>query len=172
MKKAVVFVALFVFAGFVVFGQNEVAQEQETQTDFSAFYENEIFKLDFGVMNGVSLRLQNEKASPFFLKPFMLDAINTYPDSKKEYKNYQWKAITGNVLTYGGMATAIVGALMPVMNPQALMANPESTLSTMIGLAAGGIVVEVIGVFIRASGQKSLYKSVNLYNTNRVRDYK
>lgn len=175
MKKAVAVLVLAVVMAGVLFAQSEEAQEtQNTESDFSAFYENQLFHWNYGTFGGLKLDFQNIESSISVLSmnPIAKNALISYPDSSKEYDSFRWKSITSNVMVWGGLGVVLLGGLLPpiIMGRDYMTNNPQQAIGTMLGLMGGGLVIEIIGVFINASGISNLFKSVNLYNTHKARE--
>jgi hypothetical protein len=72
---------------------------------------------------------------------------------------------------WSGLATVLGGALIPTFGNREDRTY-ENNLKIGLGVMLGGLVSEIIGVFVLQSGQENIFDAVNLYNRNRINEYK
>jgi hypothetical protein len=100
----------------------------------------------------------------------MRNAFAQYDETWKLYNSYRWKNISGNILLWGGFAAALAGVYIPFFSRWDYNSY-ENNLRLGVWMMAGGLVSELIGSFILRSGQESIFRSVNIYNRNKIREY-
>ena len=97
----------------------------------------------------------------------MQKAFTLYDYTNQLYRSYRGKTIAGNILLWGGFATVLGGAFIPIYGN-----NQDINYGAFIGVMAGGLVIELIGSFILQSGQANIFDAVNLYNRHKINEYK
>jgi hypothetical protein len=163
---------IFVLAAVLPFPAVLSAEENES-SDLLRYYDSELFQWDYRVYGGLTLNFQNHSVSPIYgIASPMKAALLRYPDSAKEYKSYRWKNITGNVLFWGGFA-ATVG----VMSGFVFLYEKDWTkdplgAEIMAEVMVGGLLSEMVGCLLMSLSQDNIHSAVNVYNRNRIGDYK
>ena len=120
MKKMfVVLVSVLLLA----VSQNTNAQEVENaktneDVDFLQFYDNEMFRWNFGTFGGLTLHYGNDnwEYSVFGVNidnGRIKNSLLQYSDSAQAYNSFRKDAITGNIVYWSGVVL-ILGALIPV----------------------------------------------------------
>jgi hypothetical protein len=156
-----------------------LAAQEKTQQDLLRFYDAELFQWNFSVFGGLTLNFQNQSALPAYgIKAPMKEAFLRYPDSAKEYKSYRWKNLMGNILMWGGLAVSIGVLYSPMFmdrkHQDAYDVYDEDDIryaNILVSTALGGLVCNMIGIFLISGGQENLYDAVNTYNRARVGDF-
>jgi hypothetical protein len=105
------------------------------------------------------------------IKDPMKNAFLQYDDANQQYRSYRGKTIAGNILRWGGLVTVLGGAYMPIFGDWEGSAY-ENNLKIGLGIMLGGLVSEIIGVFVLQSGQENIFNAVNLYNRHKINDYR
>jgi hypothetical protein len=148
------------------------AQEKES-TNLLHFYDSELFQWNYSLFGGLTLNFQNQGTYPMFgLKTPMKEALLRYPDSAKEYKSYRGKNITGNVLFWGGYIALLGECFALAMFADENWEREPANVKLSAGILLGSLVSELIGAFLMTSSQEDIYSAVNMYNRNRIADYK
>jgi hypothetical protein len=167
----------FLRAGFLLLvlmlSANLAAQEDtKKNSNLLMYYDAELFNWDYSMFGGLTLNFHNESSvTSFGIRYSMKNALVQYKDTNQQYRSYRGKTIAGNILLWGGMATAITGAYMPIFRRDQNYNISANDLKLGLGLAAGGLVAEIIGAFILQSGQENIFNAVNLYNRHRIGEY-
>ena len=164
LKVAAVLLGLFIV-------QNLAAQENtdaETNADLVNYYNAELFHWNYNWFAGMRLSFQNQNTSTQFgISKNMVEALKLYPDTNEYYQSYRKKNITGNIFLWSGFAIAIGSAFtMPFIT------ETEETIPIFMGLSFGGLVMELIGIFILPSAQENLFNAINSYNRHKMSEYK
>jgi hypothetical protein len=157
----------------LVFSGNLMAQEnQQTNNNFLKYYDTELFQWSYSMFGGLTLNFQNQSSMTMYgIKDSMKNAFLQYEDANQQYRSYRGKTIAGNILMWGGLATVLGGAYMPIFGDWEGNAY-ENNLKIGLGIMLGGLVSEIIGVFVLQSGQENIFNAVNLYNRHRINDYR
>jgi uncharacterized membrane protein len=158
----------------ISFSNKLVAQETaQTNNDLLHYYDTELFQWSYNMFGGLTLNFQNQSSvTTYGIKEPMKNAIIQYEDTNQQYRSYRGKTIAGNILLWGGLTTVLVGAYMPIFGDWQNYNTYENNFKTSLGIMLGGLVTEIIGVFILQSGQENIFNAVNLYNRHRIDDYR
>jgi len=169
--KSLLKIGFFILA--VTFSGNLMAQESiQADSNLLNYYNNELFHWSYNMIGGLSLNLYNQSSSTVFgINKSMKDAFQSYPDSNQEYGSYKWKNTTGNILIWGGIATILGGAFIPIAG-----INDSDYLDRYLKVYAGvtivGLVTTLVGTFFYISGQENLFYAVSNFNRAKIKDYK
>jgi hypothetical protein len=159
--------AAFVFPAFL-------PAQETTFSNLQQYYDAELFQWNFSLTGGLTLSFHNQNVSTIYgVKAPMKDAFLRYTDSANEYKSYKWKNAAGNFLLWGGLAAA-AGAVMFLYasryeDETGAMSNMQPAMG---GVVLGGYAATFVGSFLISAGQENIYTAVNLYNRNRIGDFK
>jgi hypothetical protein len=155
----------------LVFSNNLVAQENIQPNDnLLRFYDTELFQWSYDMFSGLTLNYQNNNSNAMFgINESMKTALMQYEDTNRLYRSYRGKTIAGNVLAWGGLAAVIGGAFVPAFGSTQ---NIDNNYKIGLGVMAGGLVSEIICIFILYSGQGNIFDAVNLYNRQKIKEYK
>lgn len=162
------------FLAFVmIFSGKLVAQESiQPNNNLMSYYDTELFQWSYSMFGGLTLNFQNQSSVTMYgIKESMKNAFIQYEDTNQQYRSYRGKIIAGNILMWGGWATVLAGAYVPIFGDWDDNAY-ENNLKIGIGVMLGGLITEIIGAFILQSGQENIFNAVNLYNRHRINDYK
>jgi hypothetical protein len=131
------------------------------------------------MFGGLALNFQNQSSTTIFgIKEPMIQALAQYEDTNQLYHSYRSKTTAGHILLWGGLAATFAGIYMPLFYSTPVLDGSQETnayennLKMTLGLMLGGMVSEIISVFVFQSGQESLFNAVNAYNRHRINDYK
>jgi hypothetical protein len=151
-----------------------VAQETaQTNNDLLHYYDAELFQWSYSMFGGLTLNFQNQSSvATYGIKDPMKNALIQYEDTNQQYRSYRGKTIAGNILLWGGLTTALVGAYIPIFSDWQNYNTYEDNFKMILGITLGGLVTEIVGAFILQSGQENIFNAVNLYNRHRINDYR
>ena len=154
--------------------QNLVAQDNiQTNRDILHYYDTEFFQWNYDFWGGLTLNFQNQNSSTMFgLRDSMVRALSLYDDSYRQYRSYRSKNITGNVFFWTGFAAILASPFIFVYGPWDGDTIRTSTVNTGLGVMSGGLISLLIGSFVLNSGQVNLFDAVNIYNRNRIIDFR
>jgi len=158
---------------------NLIAQENdqtnsEPNSNLSNFYDAELFHWSYNMWRGLSLNYLNQSSSTAFsINKSMQNALLQYPDSGQEYRSYRWKSIVGNVFLWGGLALAY-SAFIPLYSGTDMSNNDvfDRNEKIALGLSCSGLASVIVGSFFSTSGQENIYNAVNIFNRNKIREYR
>ncbi|GHV88089.1 hypothetical protein AGMMS50267_04490 [Spirochaetia bacterium] len=154
-----------------VFSQNIIAQENiPSNNNLLEYYNNELFKWDYNAFGEFKLTYQDQGSTlTFGINKNMVKTLKLYPDTTEYYESYRKKNVTGNILLWSGFGIAMGGLISApiVLNENTFEAN----YPIVMGVALGGLIIELIGSFILPSGYESLFNSVNLFNRHKIAEY-
>jgi len=169
--KSLLKIGFFILA--VVFSGNLFAQESiQADGNLLNYYNNELFHWSYNMIGGLSLNLYNQSSSAVFgINKSMKDALESYTDSGQEYGSYRWKNTTGNILMWGGIATILGGAFIPIAGASDSN-NFDRYLQAYAGVTIVGAVTTLVGAFFYTAAQENLFYAVNNFNRAKIRDYK
>jgi hypothetical protein len=160
----------------ITFSGKLTAQENvQTNKNLSYYYDTELFQWDYSIFGGLTLNFQNQSSiTTFGLKESMKNVLIKYEDTNQQYRSYRGKTVAGNILMWGGLAVVLAGAYTPIFSFSDNQDNNAyvNNLKIGLGIMLGGLVSEIIGVFVLESGQENIFNAVNLYNKHRINDYK
>ena len=113
--------------------------------------------------NGLALAKNGRTIALGVLGGDLDEAVQGNPRAEEEARSYQSKAIAGFVIGLGGSIAAGVGTGVIVGNE--VSANPKTDLRVIgLSVAAGSIVLALVGSLLTASAQKHIWNAVNIYN--------
>jgi hypothetical protein len=168
-----VFSKIYFFAFVMIFSGKLVAQEIiQPNNNLSSYYDAELFQWSYSMFGGLTLNYKNQSSITMYgIKDTMKNALIQYEDANQQYRSYRGKTIAGSILAWGGLATVLAGAYMPILGDWQDKTY-ENNLKIGLGVMLGGLVTEIIGVFILQSGQENIFNAVNLYNHHKIDDYR
>jgi hypothetical protein len=110
----------------------------------------------------------------FGLKESMQKALASYNDTNQIFLSYKKKTLLGNIFFWSGFAAVLSSPLILAFGPREGDDFTISTTTTYVslGLMGGGLISLIAGSFVLSSGQENIFDAVNLYNRNRIADYK
>ena len=155
-------------AAAIFFSGTLMAQENtQANSDLLNIYDTELFSWSYTTFGGLSLNLYNQSSSTVFgIGKTMQNALELFPDSSQEYDSYRRKNITGNVLTWGGLAVMLAGAFVPIMGDDDTFDTRMIIFSSAMGV---GVISVIVGSFISSSALENLFYAVSNYNRNKMR---
>jgi heme/copper-type cytochrome/quinol oxidase subunit 2 len=173
------------FIMLVFFSSNLLAQEnEETDEKLHYYFNTELFYWTSSMFGGLSLNLNNQSSSiSFGITQSMKEALLSYPDSSREYNSYKQKNNTGNILLWVGTAIYLGGIMFFVFKDNtihyddygnATYSDPNYHSNTIISasMIGSGFISVIVSAFISSSGTQNLLNSVNLYNNQKIMEYK
>jgi hypothetical protein len=154
----------------LVFSGNLIAQENKpANSDLLHYYDTELFQWSYSMFGGLTLNFQNQSSITVYgIKEHMKNAILQYEDTNQKYHSYRKKTLAGNILTWGGLATVLAGAYIPIFGASGA---DERNLKIGLGIMLGGLASEIVGILMLQSGQENIFDAVNLYNRHKINDY-
>jgi hypothetical protein len=169
-----VFMKVGFFALVLLFSQNLVAQESaQENNDFLNYYNTELFQWSYGFWSGLTLNYQNQSSNTTFgLKKSMQNALALYDDTNQKLLSYKKKALLGNIFTWTGCAAILASQFIPIPDLISDSNYSSTTIYAYYGFFGGGLVSVLIGGLILTSGQENIFDAVNLYNRNKLAEYK
>jgi hypothetical protein len=169
--KAFSKLCLFLGAAAIFSGSLAAQEIAEPDNTLLSYYDTELFQWSYSAFGGFSLNYKNQSSiTGYGLKEAMKNALVRYEDTNQRYRSYRSKTIAGNIMVWGGLAVALAGAYAPIFGDwedAAYVANAKIGL----GVALGGLVTELIGLFVLQSGQEKIFDAVNLYNRHKIEEY-
>ena len=158
----------------LIFSGNITAQENtQTNSELLHYYDRELFQWDVTLFGGLTLNFQNQSSrTAYGINDSMKKALLRYEDTTQQYRAYRGKTIAGNILIWSGLAAALGGAYFPLWGDTQDTDVCEKNLKIGIGVMLGGFITELIGACILQSGQENIFRAVNLYNRNRIGEYR
>jgi hypothetical protein len=157
-----------------------IAQNIEN-IDFLQYYNSEMFSWQYDMWIerffvyynlGYSLKYHSYTSDiAFGIPDVMKNALLEFPDSGEAFYSYRRKNIAGNTLIIGGYAL-VLGGFIPMMvasiNNSPNDSNINSTLTACSVVMGSGVLSNLIGMFVHASGKESLFRAVSLFNRNKM----
>jgi hypothetical protein len=159
--------------------QETTPTTQTNNNDLLHYYDTELFQWSYSMFGGMALNFQNQSSTTIFgIKEPMINALAQYEDTNQLYRSYRSKTTAGHILLWGGMAATVVGIYMPIFyytpgsDSSPYTNTYEYNLPITLGLMLGGMVSEIISIFVLQSGQESIFNAINLYNRHKISDYR
>lgn len=170
--KMKLFIKIGFFALVLFFSQNLAAQENaQENNNLLKYYGTELFQWSYDFWGGLNLNYQNQSSKTMFgLKDSMQKALTSYNDTNQKYLSYKKKTLFGNIFFWSGYTAILSSPFIFLFGPRE-GGNPD-TLYASMGVMGGGFVSMMIGTFIFTSGQENIFDAVNLYNRNKIAEYK
>jgi hypothetical protein len=168
------FIKIGFFALALLFSQNLFAQEdiQENNTLLN-YYGTELFQWSYDFWGGLNLNYQNQSSKTMFgLKDSMQKALSSYNDTNQKHLSYKKKTLLGNIVFWTGYAAVLSSPFILAYGPREGDNYSQATMNATWGVLGGGLVTMLISTFIFTSGQEDIFDAVNLYNRNKITEYK
>ncbi len=147
-----------------------VAQAQTpTKESPSAFWNDKIIKIDYSGW-GLQLQVNNISSSIPFIKPEIRSLLEEFPDSKSSLKGFDDKYVSGQIFLWCGLTVALVGVAIGANQTNSSSPQP-AVVGTSLGLAIGGLCVELWGAFTIVGSYRDLFDGVNEYNKDQFAAY-
>jgi hypothetical protein len=168
----------FVKIGFItlvlLFSQNLTAQENtQDNNNLLNFYGTELFQWSYDNWGGLNLNYQNQSSNTMFgLKDSMQKTLALYDDSNQKYFSYKKKTLLGNIFLWSGYAAILTSPFILAFSPMDGDKFTSTTVNVTYGVLGGGLVSMIIGTFLFTSGQENIFDAVNLYNRNKIREFR
>jgi len=155
------------------FSQNLAAQEdvQENKSLLN-FYSTELFQWSYDFWGGLYLNYQNQSSRTIFgLRESMQKPFTLYDDTKQKFQSYKTKTLLGNIFFWSGYAVILSS---PFILAYGDSGNDYYSLAVDVTLGAlgSGIIFILIGNLLFTSGQENIFDAVNLYNKNKLAEYR
>ena len=168
------FVKIGFFALALFFSQSLIAQENnQDNNDLLKYYGTEFFQWSYDFWGGMNLNYQNQSSKTMFgLKDSMQKALVLYDDTNQKYLSYRKKTIWGNIFFWSGYAAILSSPFILAFSPLEGDSYSQTTMNVTWGVLGGGLVSMLISTFIFTSGQENIFDAVNLYNRNKIAEYK
>jgi hypothetical protein len=159
-----------VFTLVLLFSQNLFAQENiQENNNLLNYYGTELFQWSYDFWGGLNLNYQNQSSKTMFgLRDSMQKALALYDDTNQKYLSYKKKTLLGNIFFWSGYAAILSGPFILAYGHN----YSSTTLNVTQGVLGGGLVSLLIGSFIFTSGQENIFDAVNLYNKNKMMEYR
>jgi len=169
-----IFIRIGFFTLVLLFSQNLFAQENiQENNNLLNYYSTELFQWSYDFWGGLNLNYQNQSSKTMFgLKESMQKALALYEDTNKKYLSYKNKTLLGNIFYLSGCAAMLSSPFILAYGPREGDNYAPTTENAFLGVCYGGALFGLIGAFILNSGQESIYDAVNLYNRNKMMEYK
>jgi hypothetical protein len=139
--------------------------EEKVNADLLTFYDSELIHINN--VNKFKFGDDTYNIGLFGISRDFKDILSTYPDSKSSIKSYSRRNIAGNVIYWSSAATWISFIVATGIT------EDYSNLSRNYGIGAavfvGGALIYSI---ISSSARGKLYESINMYNRNKINEYK
>lgn len=139
-----------------------------------SYYDSELFQFSYNMFGGLTLNYRNQASSTQFGIPQnMKTVLHTYPDSKAYIESYSKLNLAGNILLWGGLAAALVGAYYPLfaMDLDGTTEDWDTQYKISLGFAVGGLVSSLVGAFLYPASFEKLCQGVNAYNRHKITEY-
>jgi len=166
-----VFMKVGFLALVLLFSHNLVAQENtQENNDFLNYYNTELFHWSYSIRG--DLNLNNQSSTTFFgINKSMQNALALYDDTYQKSISYKKKTLFGNIFLWTGCVAILASQFIQIPD----LISPRSTTIytyTSYGFLGGGLLSAIVGGSIIASGQKNIFDAVDLYNRNKIAEYK
>jgi len=162
------------FALILLFSQNLAAQENvQENSDLLSYYGTELFQWSYDSWGGLNLNYQNQSSTTMFgLKESMQKALASYDNTYQKYLSYKKKTLWGNIFFWSGYAAVLSFPFIMAFSPMEDDNFSRTTMNVTLGLVGGGCLSLIISSFILNSGREDIFDVVNLYNRNKIAEYK
>jgi hypothetical protein len=165
-----VFIKIGFLALILLFSQNLFAQENN---DLVNYYSTELFQWSYDFWGVMNLNYQNQSSKTMYgLKDSMQKALASYDDTNKKFLAYKKKTLMGNIFFWSGYAALLSSPFILVSG----INDDDNYNSTAVGVSLGvfgtGFISMLVGSLLFSSGQENIFDAVNLYNRNKLAEYK
>jgi hypothetical protein len=169
-----VFIKIGFFALALLFSQNLIAQENDQENnDLLSYYGTEFFQWSYDFWGGMNLNYQNQSSKTMFgLKESMQKALASYDDTNQKFLSYKKKTLLGNIFFWSGYAALLSSPFILFSGINDDGDYNITTLGASAGVFGGGLISMIIGNLLFSSGQENIFDAVNLYNRNKLAEYK
>ena len=157
---------------FSQISQNLAAQENVQENNaLLNYYSTELFQWSYDFWAGLSLNYQNQSSTTMFgLKESMQKALALYDDTNQKFLSYKKNTLIGNIFFWSGYTAILSSPFIWLFGPRE--GGDPGTLYASLGVMGGGLVSLIVGSFVLNSAQVNIFDAVNLYNRNRIADYR
>ncbi|MDR2953271.1 MAG: hypothetical protein LBU82_08535 [Treponema sp.] len=168
----------FIMAGFftlaLLFSQNLTAQENiQENINLVNFFNAELFQWSYDFWGGLNLNYQNQSSKTMFgLKDSMQKALAEYNDTNQKFLSYKKKTLFGHIFLWSGYAAVLSSPFILAFSPMEGDNYSQAILNATYGVLGGGLASVIAGAFLFTSGQENIFDAVNLYNRNKLAEYK
>jgi hypothetical protein len=157
---------LYLFVSFLI------PLHAEEESELLDYYDAETVTINYSLMGGITLNYQgNNYGTLFGLDAGMKSTLSSYAEVKKLIDSYSSMNTAGNIMFWGGLVALTGGTIMAVVD-----FTPEEGLSGLgfagFGIGIGGLVFSTIGQFLIPASFDPLIKGVNVYNRNKIEEYR
>jgi hypothetical protein len=168
------FVKIGFLAFVLVFSQNLAAQEQEEDVQVNksllTYYSTELFQWSYDFWGGLYLNYQNQSSRTMFgLKESMQKPFSLYEDTNQKFLSYKTNTLWGNIFFWSGYAVILSSPFILAYDNGR---GDYYTLNATLGALGSGLIFMLIGNFLFTSGQENIFDAVNLYNRNKLAEYR
>jgi len=162
------------FSLVLLFSQNLAAQENvQENNNLLNYYGTELFQWSYDFWGGLNLNYQNQSSKTMFgLKDSMQKALTSYNDTNQKYLSYKKKTLLGNIFFWSGYAAVLSSPFILVYGSGEGGNYSSTAVNASFGVIGGGLVSMLISAFVFTSGQENIFDAVNLYNRNKIAEYK
>ena len=162
------------FALALLFSQNLIAQENNQENnDLLKYYGTEFFQWSYDFWGGMNLNYQNQSSKTMFgLKESMQKALASYDNTNQKFLSYKKKTLLGNIFFWSGYAALLSSPFILFSGLNDDVDCYSTVVGASVGVFGGGLISMIIGNFMFSSGQENIFDAINLYNRNKLAEYK
>jgi hypothetical protein len=168
------FVKIGVFVLALLFSQNLIAQEtKQEDNDLLRYYGTELFQWSYDFWGGMNLNYQNQSSKTMFgLKESMQKALASYENTNQKFLSYKKKTLLGNIFFWSGYAAMSSSPFILFSGTNESVDCYSTVVGASLGAFGGGLILMIAGNFLFSSGQENIFDAINLYNRNKLAEYK
>jgi len=168
----------FIKIGFLTlilfFSQNLFAQESNQENnDLVNYFSTELFQWSYDFWGGMNLNYQNQSSKTMFgLKDSMQKALAFYDDTNQKFLSYKKKTLLGNIFFWSGYAALLSSPFILFSGTNESVDCYSTVVGASLGVFGGGLISMIIGNLMFSSAQENIFDAINLYNRNKLAEYK
>jgi len=168
------FVKIGFFALALFFSQSLIAQENnQDNNDLLKYYGTEFFQWSYDFWGGMNLNYQNQSSKTMFgLKDSMQKALASYENTNQKFLSYKKKTLLGNIFFWSGYAAMLSSPFILFSGSNESVDCYSTVVGASLGAFGGGLISMIVGNLLFSSGQENIFDAINLYNRNKIADYK